>query len=86
VGEIIDVEFGAGRRERWCRRCDEPFPEGTALCPRCGGDLVLAARHRAEVEAAARRTVRALMLTVVGVVALVGALVLWLALRSGAKG
>jgi hypothetical protein len=81
VGKIIDVEFGAGHRERWCRRCDEPFPEGTALCPRCGGDLVLAARHRAEVESATRRAARAFTVTVLGGVALFGALVLWLILR-----
>ncbi len=81
LGKVIDVEFRPSDRGRWCVRCDEPFPEGTALCPRCGGELQSAARHRAEAQAAARRTVRKAAAAGMGVVALLGALVVWLVLR-----
>ena len=81
MGEIIDVDFTGSHRERWCQACDEPFPEATALCPRCGGALVAAATHRAEVEAKTRRAARSLVSTVVGLLALVGGLVLWLIFR-----
>ena len=81
MGKVIDVDFGDGPRERWCRACDEPFPEGTALCPRCGGELVLAALHRAEVEAATRRSVRTLLGAVFGALALGAAFFLWMIFR-----
>jgi hypothetical protein len=83
VGKVIDVQFRASDRGRWCVRCDEPFPEGTALCPRCGGDLVSAARHRSEMIAGARKRVRRWVATGLGLfVAIVAALV-WLLFGPG---
>jgi hypothetical protein len=81
LGKVIDVEFRPGDLGRWCERCDEPFPEGTAMCPRCGGELASAARHRADAAAAARRRVRRVAAGGVGVVAAVAALLIWLVLR-----
>jgi predicted amidophosphoribosyltransferase len=82
LGKVIDVEFRPGDRGRWCVRCDEPFPEGTALCPRCGGELSSAARHRAEARAAARHRVqRAAAAGGISVAAMIAALVIWLVLR-----
>jgi predicted amidophosphoribosyltransferase len=81
LGKVIDVEFRPGDRGRWCVHCDEPFPEGTALCPRCGGELSSAARHRAEAQEAARSRVRRMTAAGVGVAAMIGALVIWLFLR-----
>jgi len=82
LGKVIDVQFRPHERGRWCLRCDEPFPEGTALCPRCGGDLASAARHRDEARAQARRAARRAVATgAAGVLALVGAVLAWLFLR-----
>jgi predicted amidophosphoribosyltransferase len=81
LGKVIDVEFRPGDRGRWCVHCDEPFPEGTALCPRCGGELSSAARHRAETRAAARTRMRRVAAAGVGVAAMIGALVIWLFFR-----
>jgi predicted amidophosphoribosyltransferase len=82
VGKVIDVQFRPHDRGRWCLRCDEPFPEGTALCPRCGGELASAARHRDEARAQARRAARnALLRGTAGMLLLVGAVVAWLLLR-----
>jgi predicted amidophosphoribosyltransferase len=81
LGKIIDVQFRPHERGRWCLDCDEPFPEGTALCPRCGGELHSAARHRDEARERARREARRAVATgAAGVVLLVGALLAWLLL------
>jgi hypothetical protein len=77
LGKVIDVEFRPHDRGRWCVRCDEPFPEGTAMCPRCGGDLASAARHRAEMQARARKAVRRVAATGAGLLLLVVAAILW---------
>lgn len=83
MGKVIDVEFRATDRGRWCVRCDEPFPEGTAMCPRCGGDLSSAARHRAETAARARRQVRKWVATGAGLTLLVVGALVWLFLGGG---
>ncbi len=78
LGKVIDVEFRPSDRGRWCVQCDEPFPEGTALCPRCGGALESASRHRATMQAQARRAVRRVLAGGFGLVLLViAALVGW---------
>jgi hypothetical protein len=79
LAKIIDVEFGDGGA--WCRTCDEPYPEGTALCPRCGGELIRAARHRAEVQARTRRAARGLSAGILGFFAAFAALIVWLIVR-----
>jgi predicted amidophosphoribosyltransferase len=82
LGKVIDVQFRPHERGRWCLRCDEPFPEGTALCPRCGGELASAARHREEARAQARRAARlAVAKGTAGVLFLVAAVLAWLFLR-----
>lgn len=83
LGKVIDVEFRVGERGRWCVRCDEPFPEGTAMCPRCGGDLASAARHRADTAARARRQARRYVATGVGLVVLILAAIAWLLFGPG---
>lgn len=83
LGKVIDVEFRVGDRGRWCVRCDEPFPEGTAMCPRCGGELASAARHRAEVVARARKQARRWVATGLGLVLFVLAAIAWLLFGPG---
>lgn len=83
MGKVIDVEFRVGDRGRWCVRCDEPFPEGTAMCPRCGGELASAARHRAETAARARKQARRWVATGVGLVLFVLAAIAWLLFGPG---
>ena len=83
LGKVIDVEFRVGDRGRWCVRCDEPFPEGTAMCPRCGGDLASAARHRADTAARARKQARRWVATGVGLVLFVLAAIAWLLFGPG---
>lgn len=83
VGKVIDVEFRPSDRGRWCVRCDEPFPEGTAMCPRCGGELLSAARHRASMQAQARRAVRRLVALGATVVVILAAIVVLLVLGVG---
>jgi hypothetical protein len=83
LGKVIDVEFRVGDRGRWCVRCDEPFPEGTAMCPRCGGELASAARHRAETAARARKQARRWVATGVGLVLFVLAAIAWLLFGPG---
>jgi hypothetical protein len=83
LGKVIDVEFRVNERGRWCVRCDEPFPEGTAMCPRCGGELVSAARHRAEMQAGARKKARRYVATGAGLVVLVLAAIAWLLFGPG---
>jgi hypothetical protein len=83
LGKVIDVEFGLSDRGRWCVRCDEPFPEGTAMCPRCGGELVSAARHRAEMQAGARKKARRYVATGAGLALLVAAAIAWLLFGPG---
>ena len=78
MGKVIDVEFRVNDRGRWCVRCDEPFPEGTAMCPRCGGELSSAARHRAEMQARARKQTRRYVATGAGLLVLVLAALAWL--------
>ncbi len=82
VGKVIDVEFRSDRG-RWCVRCDEPFPDGTAMCPRCGGDLASAARHRAEMQARARRRARRYVATGAGLVLAILAALAWLLFGPG---
>lgn len=48
------------------------------MCPRCGGDLSSAARHRAEMQARARRTARRVVATGAGLVLAIVALAVWL--------
>jgi hypothetical protein len=83
LGKVIDVEFGVNERGRWCVRCDEPFPEGTAMCPRCGGELVSAARHRAEMQAGARKKARRYVATGAGLALLILGAVAWLLFGPG---
>jgi hypothetical protein len=83
LGKVIDVEFRVNDRGRWCVRCDEPFPENTAMCPRCGGDLSSAARHRAETAARARKQVRKWVATGAGLTLLAAAALAWLLFGSG---
>jgi hypothetical protein len=83
LGKVIDVEFGLSDRGRWCVRCDEPFPEGTAMCPRCGGELASAARHRMEMQSRARKKARRYVATGAGLALLVVAAVAWLLFGSG---
>jgi hypothetical protein len=83
LGKVIDVEFGLGDRGRWCVRCDEPFPEGTAMCPRCGGDLSSAARHRAETQSRAQKKARRYVATGAGLTLLILAAVAWLLFGGG---
>jgi predicted amidophosphoribosyltransferase len=79
LGKVIDVQFRPHDRGRWCVRCDEPFPEGTALCPRCGGELSSAAQHRDDVRNRARKAARRAVATgAAGVVMLLSALLAWL--------
>jgi hypothetical protein len=86
LGKVIDVEFHRINRGRWCVHCDEPFPEGTALCPRCGGDLTSATQHRDEVRAQARRAARRVVATGAGLVLLLVAIVVWLIVGGVARG
>ena len=83
MGKVIDVEFRVNDRGRWCVRCDEPFPEGTAMCPRCGGELVSAARHRAEMQAGARKKARRYVATGAGLALLILGAVAWLLFGPG---
>jgi hypothetical protein len=83
LGKVIDVEFRASDRGRWCVRCDEPFPERTAMCPRCGGELVSASRHRAEMQAGARRRARRYVATGAGLVLAIVAAFLYLLFGPG---
>ncbi|HEY1587822.1 MAG TPA: hypothetical protein VGH63_19115, partial [Polyangia bacterium] len=83
LGKVIDVEFRVNDRGRWCVRCDEPFPEGTAMCPRCGGELASAARHRAEMQARARKKARRYVATGAGLALFVAAAVAWLLFGPG---
>ncbi|HEX8953704.1 MAG TPA: hypothetical protein VF945_17725 [Polyangia bacterium] len=83
MGKVIDVEFRVGDRGRWCVRCDEPFPEGTAMCPRCGGALASAARHRAETQARARKQARRYVASGVGLVVMILAAIAWLLFGPG---
>jgi hypothetical protein len=83
LGKVIDVEFRVNDRGRWCVRCDEPYPEGTAMCPRCGGDLSSAARHRAEMAARARKQARRWVATGAGLTLLVAAALAWLVFGGG---
>src|SRR5204863_269544 len=78
LGKVIEFEFRPSDRGRWCVRCDEPFPEGTAMCPRCGGDLSSAARHRADVQARARKSARRVVATGASLVLMLVALAVWL--------
>jgi hypothetical protein len=46
VGKLIDAEFGGrNAHDRYCTACDVRFPRGSTMCPRCGGALILWARH-----------------------------------------
>ena len=83
LGKVIDVEFRVNDRGRWCVRCDEPFPEGTAMCPRCGGELASAARHRAEMQARARKKARRYVATGTGLALLIAAAIAWLLFGPG---
>lgn len=83
MGKVIDVEFRATDRGRWCVRCDEPFPEGTAMCPRCGGELVSASRHRADMQAGARRRARRYVAGGAGLVLAILAAIAWLLFGPG---
>ena len=83
LGKVIDVEFRVSDRGRWCVRCDEPFPEGTAMCPRCGGDLASAARHRAEMAARAQKKARRWVATGAGLTLLIVAALAWLLFGGG---
>lgn len=83
LGKVIDVEFGVSDRGRWCVRCDEPFPPGTAMCPRCGGELASAAHHRAETRARAQRSARRYVAGGVGLALLVAAAIAWLLFGPG---
>jgi hypothetical protein len=83
LGKVIDVEFRVNDRGRWCVRCDEPFPEGTAMCPRCGGELASAARHRAEMQTKARKKARRYVATGAGLALLVAAAIAWLLFGPG---
>jgi predicted amidophosphoribosyltransferase len=81
LGKVIDVEFRSHGRGRWCTRCDEPFPDGTAMCPRCGGPLDSAAHHRARMEVASRRTAQRWAASAIGFALLLLALAVWLVMR-----
>ena len=83
MGKVIDVEFRANDRGRWCVRCDEPFPEGTAMCPRCGGELLSAARHREAEQWRARRKARRYVATGAGLALLIVAAVAWIVFGGG---
>jgi len=83
VGKVIDVSFGVNDRGRWCVRCDEPFPEGTAMCPRCGGELTSAARHRTEMRTRARKKARRYVATGTGLALLIVAAIAWLLFGPG---
>jgi hypothetical protein len=83
LGKVIDVEFGVSDRGRWCVRCDEPFPEGTAMCPRCGGELASAARHRMEMQSRARKKARRYVATGAGLALFIVAAVAWLLFGGG---
>jgi hypothetical protein len=86
LGKVIDVEFPLTDRGRWCVRCDEPFPEGTALCPRCGGDLASASEHRDRMQAEARKAARRIVAAGAGLLLLFAALVTWLLVGGVAHG
>ena len=83
MGKVIDVEFRVTDRGRWCVRCDEPFPDGTAMCPRCGGELPSAARHRSEMAARARKKARRYVATGAGLTVLILAALAWLFFGGG---
>jgi hypothetical protein len=83
LGKVIDVEFGVSDRGRWCVRCDEPFPAGTAMCPRCGGELASAARHRMEMQTRARKKARRYVATGAALALLILAAVAWLLFGGG---
>jgi hypothetical protein len=83
LGKVIDVEFRVNDRGRWCVRCDEPFPEGTAMCPRCGGELASAARHRADMQTRARKKARRYVATGTGLALLIAAAIAWLLFGPG---
>lgn len=53
------------------------------MCPRCGGELSSAARHRAEMQTRARKKARRYVATGVGLVALVLAAIGWLLFGPG---
>jgi hypothetical protein len=80
LGKVIDVDFPQFGTGRWCLACDEPFPDGTAMCPRCGGALSSAVRHRAEMQTQARRAARRVVAAGGGLLLLLIALVAWLIL------
>ncbi|MDB4967948.1 MAG: hypothetical protein JWN44_3637 [Myxococcales bacterium] len=52
------------------------------MCPRCGGDLSSASRHRAEMQDRARRTARRVVATGAGVVLAIVALAVWLVIGA----
>jgi hypothetical protein len=83
LGKVIDVEFRLNDRGRWCVRCDEPFPEGTAMCPRCGGELSSAARHREHEQTQARRRARRYVATGAGLALVIVAALAWLLFGGG---
>ncbi|MGZ3428032.1 MAG: hypothetical protein ACXVCV_15360, partial [Polyangia bacterium] len=83
MGKVIDVEFGVSDRGRWCVRCDEPFPSGTAMCPRCGGELASAARHRMEMQTRARKKARRYVFTGAALALVILAAVAWLLFGGG---
>lgn len=86
LGKVIDVEFPLTDRGRWCVGCDEPFPEGTALCPRCGGELTSAVDHRDRMQAEARQAARRIVAAAAGLLLLVAALITWLIVGGVAHG
>lgn len=53
------------------------------MCPRCGGDLMSASRHRAEAQAGARRRARRWVATGASLVLAILAAVLWLLFGPG---
>ena len=53
------------------------------MCPRCGGELASAARHRAEMQALARKHARRYVASGVGLVVLILAAVAWLLFGPG---
>lgn len=53
------------------------------MCPRCGGELVSAARHRAEMQAGARKKARRYVATGAGLVFLILGAIAWLLFGPG---